>query len=94
MKPPSALIKSGEEILLPEASSDVHHEVELVVRIGKKGTSIPIDHAMDYVQGYAIGLDLTARDIQSQAKKNGHPWSVAKGFDTFAPLGAFSWSVC
>jgi len=90
LKPPSALIESGDDIILPEASSDVHHEVELVFRIAKKGKSIFREQAMQYVDGYAVGLDLTARDIQAEAKKRGHPWTVAKGFDTFAPVGAFS----
>lgn len=89
LKPPSALIGSGDEILLPGRSSEVHHEVELVVRLGRKGKSIPAREAMFYVDGYAVGLDLTARDLQSDAKKKGYPWSVSKGFDTFAPLGSF-----
>lgn len=90
LKPPSALINPGDEIVLPGASSDVHHEVELVVRIARQGKSILREQAMSFVEGYAVGLDLTARDIQAEAKKKGYPWSVAKGFDTFAPLGAFS----
>ena len=90
LKPPSALINPGDEIVLPGVSSDVHHEVELVVRIARQGKSIPREQAMSFVEGYAVGLDLTARDIQAEAKKKGYPWSVAKGFDTFAPLGAFS----
>lgn len=90
LKPPSALINPGDEIVLPGVSSDVHHEVELVVRIARQGKSILREQAMSFVEGYAVGLDLTARDIQAEAKKKGYPWSVAKGFDTFAPLGAFS----
>ena len=90
LKPPSALINPGDEIVLPGVSSDVHHEVELVVRIARQGKSIPREQAMSFVEGYAVGLDLTARDRQAEAKKKGYPWSVAKGFDTFAPLGAFS----
>ena len=90
LKPPSALINPGDEIVLPGVSSDVHHEVELVVRIARQGKSILREQAMSFVEGYAVGLDLTARDIQAEAKKKGYPWSVANGFDTFAPLGAFS----
>ena len=75
--------------MLPEHSKEVHHEVELVIVIGKEGSHIPPEQARKYVAGYAVGLDMTARDIQAKAKKKGHPWSVAKGFDTFAPLGDF-----
>ena len=89
LKPSSSIISSGEDIVIPRMSQDVHHEVELVCLIGRKGKDIPTDRAMEYVAGYAVGLDMTARDLQSEAKSKGHPWSVAKGFDTFAPLGAF-----
>lgn len=88
LKPASSITYTGP-ISLPAQSKDVHHEVELVVAIGKKGREIPASKALEYVAGYAVGIDLTARDIQSEAKKNGHPWSVAKGFDTFAPLSSF-----
>ena len=87
LKPSTALIGHGGRVVLPAASSDVHHEVELVAVIGRGGKNIPEAQALDYVDGYAAGLDMTARDLQSAAKKVGHPWSVAKGFDTFAPLG-------
>lgn len=85
LKPSTALIKNGENIVLPKISSDVHHEVELVVVIGKGGKSIPASEAYSHVLGYAIGLDMTLRDVQGEAKKNGLPWSIAKGFDTSAP---------
>jgi len=87
LKPASAVIRSGESVVLPEQSSDVHHEVELVAVIGKGGSKISRDDALDHVAAYGVGLDMTARDIQTEAKKRSHPWSVAKGFDTFAPLG-------
>ncbi len=87
LKPPTALIGNGEEVVIPSMSSDVHHEVELVVVIGTPGRQIEEDRAMDHVAGYALGLDMTARDLQSRAKDARAPWSVAKGFDTFAPLG-------
>ncbi|MDQ7041444.1 MAG: fumarylacetoacetate hydrolase family protein [Rhodothermus sp.] len=87
LKPPTALIGPGETVLLPPQSHEVHHEVELVVVIGRAGKHIPEDEALDYVAGYALGLDMTARDLQQKAKAAGHPWTVAKGFDTFAPLG-------
>ena len=87
LKPSTALIGSGAVVVLPAQSEDVHHEVELVAVIGKKGKDIPEAEALQHVAGYAVGLDMTARDIQARAKQKGHPWSVAKGFDTFAPLG-------
>ncbi|MEA1993065.1 MAG: fumarylacetoacetate hydrolase family protein [Euryarchaeota archaeon] len=86
LKPPSALIHSGEKIVIPEASSNVHHEGELSVVMGKKGRNISKEKAYDHVRGYAAFLDITARDIQSKAKEKRHPWSVSKGFDTFAPI--------
>lgn len=89
LKPASSLVASGEDIIIPTRSSDVHHEVELVCLIGEAGKDIPESEALDHVAGYAVGLDMTARDIQQKAKDKGHPWSVAKGFDTFAPLGTF-----
>lgn len=89
LKPSSALVGNGGTLVLPKASQDVHHEVELVMAIGKGGKNIPRATAMAHVAAYAVGLDMTARDIQSRAKKVGNPWSVAKGFDTFAPIGDF-----
>jgi 2-keto-4-pentenoate hydratase/2-oxohepta-3-ene-1,7-dioic acid hydratase in catechol pathway len=87
LKPPSALIRSGAAVQLPSQSQDVHHEVELVAVIGQEGKHISRSAALDHVAGYAVGLDMTARDLQAEAKERRHPWSVAKGFDTFAPLG-------
>lgn len=87
LKPASALVRTGDSVQLPPSSNDVHHEVELVALIGRGGRDIAEADALDHVAGYAVGLDMTARDIQGAAKKKGHPWSVAKGFDTFAPLG-------
>lgn len=87
LKPSSALVGHGGKVVLPPASDDVHHELEMVVAIGRGGKGIRESAALDYVDGYAIGLDMTARDLQARAKEKGGPWSVAKGFDTFAPLG-------
>lgn len=89
LKPSTAIIRNGGDIVLPPESGEVHHEVEMVAVIGKAGKHISVRQAEEYIEGYAVGLDMTARDIQTQAKKKGHPWSVAKGFDTFAPLGDF-----
>ena len=87
LKPPSALVRSGAAVQLPPQSQDVHHEIELVAVVGQEGKRIPRAAALDHVAGYAVGLDMTARDLQAEAKERRHPWSVAKGFDTFAPLG-------
>ena len=87
LKPATAIIRSGDAVRLPPQSQDVHHEIELVAVIGKEGYRIPKADALDHVAGYAVGLDMTARDLQAEAKEQRHPWSVAKGFDTFAPLG-------
>jgi 2-keto-4-pentenoate hydratase/2-oxohepta-3-ene-1,7-dioic acid hydratase in catechol pathway len=86
LKPASSVIFNHGTILIPSMSQCLHHEVELGVIIGKKGKMIPEAHALDHVLGYLVGLDITARDIQAQAKKNGWPWAIAKGFDSFAPL--------
>jgi fumarylpyruvate hydrolase len=75
------------EFPYPSNTNDVHYEMELVVAIGKAGRDIPAERALDHVYGYALGLDMTRRDRQAEAKKMGRPWDVAKGFDHSAPLG-------
>ncbi len=82
-KPPSAIIGPGEAIVLPPQSNQVEHEAELVVVIGKGGRNITADSACEYILGYTIGNDVTARDLQ---RIDGQ-WTRAKGFDTFCPLG-------
>ena len=89
IKPPQAIINNNEELHLPEFSQNVHHEVELVLLIGKDCENINIDEAKDYIAGYGIGIDVTARDIQENAKKGGKPWAVAKGFKQSSPLSEF-----
>src|SRR6266849_5438527 len=86
LKPATALIRDGENILIPPISREVHHEVELVVAISKNGKHIPESSAREFILGYGVGLDMTLRDVQNEAKKKGLPWSVAKGFDTSAPV--------
>jgi fumarylpyruvate hydrolase len=71
----------------PSITNDLHHEVELVVAIAKGGKNIPVDQAKNHIWGYAIGLDMTRRDIQAAMKKEGKPWCIAKGFDHGAPIG-------
>lgn len=89
LKPTSAVIHSGESIRIPAMSSNVHHEVELTVLIGRTGKNIPLHEALTYVAGYGVGLDMTMRDKQSEAKKAGNPWTISKGFDTSAVLSPF-----
>ncbi len=87
LKPTTALVADGGEIVLPRQSQDVHHELELVAVIGSAGRHVAEADALAHVAAYAMGLDLTARDLQARAKAEKGPWSIAKGFDTFAPLG-------
>jgi 5-carboxymethyl-2-hydroxymuconate isomerase len=89
LKPPTALVANGDAIVIPLISQDVHHEVEMTVLIGKEGKNIPKESALHYVAGYGVGLDMTLRDVQSEAKKKGLPWTLAKGFDTSAPVSRF-----
>lgn len=89
LKPRSSLIFNKDSIVLPEKSSNVHHEVELVLLIGQKAHQLSKEESLQTILAIAVGIDVTARDIQSEAKKNGLPWSLAKGFNTFAPVGNF-----
>ncbi len=89
LKPVSSVCFHNEAIVIPPQSSNVHHEIELVLAIGKKGKDILQENAREYIAGIGLGIDLTARDIQQKAKEKGHPWTVAKGFDTFAPISDF-----
>jgi len=86
LKPTTSIIFNHDTIRIPKRSQCLHHEIELGVIIGKKGKHITEEKAPQYVLGYLVALDITARDIQSVAKKNGWPWAIAKGFDTFAPI--------
>ncbi len=89
LKPSSAIISDGETMTAPDFSHEVHHEVELVVLIGKNGKNISRESAPEYIGGYGVGLDMTMRDVQREARNTGQPWTVAKGFDTSAPLSEF-----
>ncbi len=88
LKPPSALIGSGEPIRLPAGVGRVDHEVELGVVVGRRMTRVTEDDALDHVRGWCLALDVTARDMQAVAKQKGRPWAVAKGYDTFCPVSA------
>lgn len=88
-KLPSALLPHTGQIVLPKGIGRVDHEVELAVVIGKTASHVSEKDAMNYVAGYTIAVDVTARDVQRAAQKKGHPWTLAKGMDTFLPLGPF-----
>ena len=89
LKPSSALVLSGEKIVHPSFSKDMHHEVELVLLIGKHVKNANKSEAEDAIIGYGVGLDMTLRDIQNELKKKGHPWTIAKCFDTSAVVSDF-----
>ena len=86
LKPASSVIFNGGTIIIPDMSKSIHHEVELGIVIGKKCKRVLKKDADNFILGYLVGLDITARDIQSEFKKKGWPWGIAKGFDTFAPI--------
>ena len=86
LKPSSAVIHSGEPIVRPAFSHQLHHEVELFVAIGIGGKNISPKESSRHILGYGVALDMTLRDIQSKSKKEGLPWTVSKGFDTSAPI--------
>jgi 2-keto-4-pentenoate hydratase/2-oxohepta-3-ene-1,7-dioic acid hydratase in catechol pathway len=89
LKPTSCVVPQGEPIHLPRDRGAIHHEAELVVRLSGGGRDIPVERALEHVEGLSLGLDLTARDLQTQLKNKGAPWELAKSFDGAAPLGAF-----
>ena len=91
LKPADALVfaPNGQTIDMPYPSltKNLHHEIELVVAIGKGGKNISAANAMQHIYGYAVGLDMTRRDLQNEMKKQGRPWCIGKGFDHSAPMG-------
>jgi fumarylpyruvate hydrolase len=87
-KPADALVANDVAIPYPPRTTNLHHEIELVVAIGRGGRDIHKDRALEHVFGYAVGNDLTRRDLQAASKKQGLPWDTSKGFDYSAPLGA------
>ena len=90
MKPANAVIQAGlTEISVPypPMTKNFHHEIELVVMIGNGGKDIPVDRALEHVYGYAVGLDMTRRDLQLEARDKGRPWEFGKSFATSAPIG-------
>lgn len=91
MKPADAVLSARTDEMVtmpyPTLTHDLHHEVELVVAIGTGGNNIAVDQAAQHIFGYAVGLDMTRRDLQNDMKKQGRPWCIAKGFDHAAPMG-------
>ena len=89
-KNPDALIVGGGEFPYPTRTRDVHHEIEMVVAMARGGIDIPAESALEHVFGYAVGLDMTRRDLQGEAKKLGRPWEVAKSFEASAPCSGIA----
>jgi fumarylpyruvate hydrolase len=87
-KPPDAVIANGEPIPYPPRTANLHHEIELVIAIGRAGRNVPSANALEHVFGYAVGNDLTRRDLQGVAKNAGNPWDTSKGFDNSAAISA------
>jgi fumarylpyruvate hydrolase len=87
-KPADAVVESGTPVPYPPRTANLHHEIELVVAIGREGADIPLEDANAFIFGYAVGNDLTRRDLQFAARDVGRPWDTAKGFDHSAPITA------
>jgi len=89
IKPDTALLRNNAPFFIPDFTSDVHHEAELVVKIKKMGKCIPVQFSKDYYDEISLGIDFTARDVQSALKAKGLPWEKAKGFDSSAAIAPF-----
>jgi len=89
LKPDSALLKNNKPFFLPDFSKDIHYEVELVVKIDRLGKGIAAKYAHRYFNEVTLGIDITARDIQTHLRKLNHPWELSKCFDGAAPIGKF-----
>ncbi|HYC36528.1 MAG TPA: fumarylacetoacetate hydrolase family protein [Usitatibacter sp.] len=87
MKAANCIVESGSTISYPVGTKDVHHEIEMVAALAVGGKDIPVERALEHVWGYAVGLDMTRRDVQGEAKKLGRPWEMGKSFDESAPIG-------
>ena len=87
-KPADAVVQPGDDVPYPTVTADLHHEIELVVALKSGGTNIAPETALDHVFGYAVGVDLTRRDLQGAAKAKGQPWEAGKAFDASAPISA------
>ena len=87
-KNPDNLVTGNGDFPYPDKTNDVHHEIELVVALSSGGRNIPVENALDFVYGYAVGLDMTRRDLQAEMKKAGRPWEIGKAFERSAPCSA------
>lgn len=90
MKPADAIVASGGEVPYPPRTSNLHHEIEMVVALGRSARDVRPEEALDLVLGYAAGIDMTRRDLQAAFKKIGRPWEMAKSFDHSAPIGSIA----
>jgi len=89
IKPASCLVAPGEKVHFPKHGKELHHEVEIVVRIGRQGRVKAEEEALSFISALTVGLDLTLRDVQGELKKKGLPWEIAKAFEQSAPVGDF-----
>ncbi|MGB2990203.1 MAG: fumarylacetoacetate hydrolase family protein, partial [Candidatus Zixiibacteriota bacterium] len=89
IKPASCLVGPGEEIHFPKHGNELHHEVEIVVKVGREGRAQTEEEALSFISALTVGLDLTLRDVQGELKKKGLPWEIAKAFEQSAPVGDF-----
>jgi fumarylpyruvate hydrolase len=87
-KPADAIVPPGQDVAYPPRTANLHHEIELVVALKAGGKDVPVGKALDLVFGYAVGVDMTRRDLQNAAKDKGQPWDSSKGFDASAPISA------
>src|SRR6478672_13286260 len=86
LKPADTVVDNDAIVPYPPQTENFHYEIELIVAIGKAGNAIPVDEALNHVFGYGVGIDLTRRDLQLQAREQGRPWDWGKGFDLSAPI--------
>lgn len=89
MKPSTSLVFAGQPVIIPQDRGAVHHELELVLQIGREGARIPTALALEHISAITLGIDLTLRELQGQLKKSGSPWESCKAFDHSAPIGEF-----
>ncbi|MGB7061486.1 MAG: fumarylacetoacetate hydrolase family protein [Candidatus Zixiibacteriota bacterium] len=89
IKPASCLVGPGEKIHFPKHGNELHHEVEIVVKVGREGRAQTEEEALSFISALTVGLDLTLRDVQGELKKKGLPWEIAKAFEQSAPIGDF-----
>jgi fumarylpyruvate hydrolase len=87
-KPADAIVPPGKDVAYPPKTANLHHEIELVVALKAGGKDVPVERALDLVLGYAVGVDMTRRDLQNAARDKGQPWDASKGFDASAPISA------